>query len=73
MPNPECTLSTRISSAIANNPHLMRRKVYFETEHGRVVLKGTVRSYYQKQMAQESLRRIDGVDHIENNLEVIWS
>ncbi|MEX0979209.1 MAG: BON domain-containing protein [Pirellulales bacterium] len=73
MPNTECTLATRISSAIANSPHLMRRKVHFETEQGRVVLKGTVKTYYQKQMATEAVRRLDGVDHIENNLEVVWS
>jgi osmotically-inducible protein OsmY len=73
MSTPECTLATRVSSAIANNPHLMRRRVHFETQQGRVVLKGTVKTYYQKQMAQEAVRRLDGVDHIENNLEVVWS
>jgi osmotically-inducible protein OsmY len=41
-----------------------------EAGEGRVVLKGTVRSYYHKQMAQEMLRRIDGVQAIENHLEV---
>jgi osmotically-inducible protein OsmY len=73
MSTPECSLTTRISSAIENSPHLMRRKVHFEAHQGRVVLRGTVKSYYQKQMAQEALRRLEGVDHIENNLEVAWS
>jgi osmotically-inducible protein OsmY len=36
-----------------------------------VVLTGRVQSYFQKQMAQESLRRIEGVGRIVNNLEVI--
>jgi osmotically-inducible protein OsmY len=65
-------LATRISSAIQQNPHLRRRNLRFETEEGRVVLRGTVRSYYQKQMAQEALRRLEGVERIENHLEVAW-
>jgi hypothetical protein len=32
-----------------------------------------VGSYYQKQMAQETLRRVAGVDQIENELEVCWT
>lgn len=66
------SLSARIYTAIAQHPHLARRKVRFETAEGRVVLRGTVGSYYQKQMAQEALRRLDGVSHIENLLEVNW-
>lgn len=66
-------LETVVSTAIANNPHLIRRRLKVETENGRVVLKGSVRSYYQKQMAQEMLRGVDGIDKIENQLEVTWS
>jgi osmotically-inducible protein OsmY len=35
------------------------------------VLRGIVRSYYQKQLAQESLRAISGVARITNELEVV--
>lgn len=65
-------LDSRISSAIERNPHLKQRKVHFETRDGRVILRGVVNSYYQKQMAQETLRRLEGVHHIENHLEVNW-
>jgi osmotically-inducible protein OsmY len=37
------------------------------------VLQGVVGTFFQKQMAQEALRRVDGVQQIENNLEVAWS
>ncbi len=67
------TLSTRISSAMKLHPHLSRRNLQVETQEGRVVLRGTVKSYYHKQMAQEALRRVEGVDEIENQLEVSWS
>jgi osmotically-inducible protein OsmY len=62
-----------IHSAISTNPYLAGRKLRYEAESGRVVLQGTVSTYFQKQMAQEALRRIDGVVEIENQLEVSWS
>lgn len=69
----ESTLNSLISSAIERHPYLRRRQLRFETQEGRVVLRGVVKSYYHKQMAQEALRRLDGVNAIENNLEVDWS
>ena len=39
----------------------------------RAIPRGKVATYFQKQMAQESLRSIEGVQHIENQLEVCWA
>ena len=72
MPTSPSPLDCLISSAIQKNPHLRQRKLRFESQEGRVVLRGTVNSYYQKQMAQETLLRLEGVDQIENHLEVNW-
>jgi osmotically-inducible protein OsmY len=72
MATAESALDSLILNAIQKNPHLSRRNPRFETEQGRVVLRGVVNSYYQKQMAQEALRRVEGVDRIENQLEVNW-
>jgi len=66
------TLDQLISSAIARHPHLKQRKLRIETAEGRVTLRGTVNSYYQKQMATEAVRRLEGVERIENHLEVDW-
>jgi osmotically-inducible protein OsmY len=68
----ECPLAKRVSQAIQQHPHLSRRNLQFEAHQGRVVLRGTVSTYYQELMAQEALRRLDGVDEIENHLEVCW-
>lgn len=65
-------LNQRVLVALESNPHLPRRNLRFEAQHGRVVLRGTVQSYYQKQMAQEMLRGVDGVSEIDNRLEVSW-
>jgi osmotically-inducible protein OsmY len=67
------SLSDQVDQAIQNNPYLLGRTLRFETHGDRVVLKGIVGSYFQKQMAQEGLRHIDGVAQIENHLEVATS
>jgi osmotically-inducible protein OsmY len=69
----EMELNDRLLTALERNPYLSRRNLRFETSAGRVTLRGVVGSYYQKQMAQEVLRRIDGVAQIQNELEVAWA
>lgn len=66
------TLSERVGSAITTSPYLARRQLRFETDGGRVILKGVVKTYFQKQMAQEVVRRVEGVERVDNNLEVHW-
>jgi len=63
-------LGDRVLHALEQNPHVGGRNLQFEANAGRVTLRGVVRSYYQKQMAQEVVRRVDGVDEISNELEV---
>ena len=69
----ERDLSSKVEDAISTSPHLTSRTLKFETEHGCVRLLGTVSSYYQKQMAQEAVRRLEGVTQIENELEVTYA
>ena len=66
-------LADRIGSALKGSPHIPSSKLRFEANEGRVVLHGSVGSYYQKQMAQEVVRTLDGVDEVENHLEVVWT
>jgi len=68
----EITLDNRVLTALQRNPYLFGRTLRFETSEGRVTLRGQVRSFFQKQMAQESLRHVDGVEEISNELEVCW-
>ena len=67
------TLKDRVTTALESNPQLSRHRLHSEASQGRVVLRGHVGSYYQKQMAQEIVRCVDGVEEIENQLEVHWS
>ncbi|WP_254510924.1 BON domain-containing protein [Anatilimnocola floriformis] len=72
MPLFDATLAERVGSAIETNPYLSGRKLRFEAQEGRVTLNGVVASYFQKQMAQEVIKRVEGVKQIENELEVSW-
>ncbi|MCC7339071.1 MAG: BON domain-containing protein [Pirellulaceae bacterium] len=65
-------LLQRVDSAIKGNPHLCRHQVFCQEESGIVVLHGRVGSFFQKQMAQESLKRLAGVEKVINELEVDW-
>ena len=65
-------LLDRLGEALSASPHLFGRKLGYEAEAGTVVLKGTVTSFFQKQMAQEAVRRVHGVELIDNQLEVNW-
>jgi osmotically-inducible protein OsmY len=73
MPVPEQSLAERLDQAIQTNPYVSGRTLRFETDGSRVVLQGSVKSYFQKQMAQEAIRRVAGVEQVENCLEVLWA
>jgi hypothetical protein len=42
-----------------------------EYDAGVLVLRGRSRSYYEKQVAQEAVKRVDGVTRVVNEIEVI--
>lgn len=60
----------QVANAIQKATHLAGRRLRYEAADGNVVLHGTVGTYFQKQMAQEAIRRVDGVQHISNQLKV---
>jgi hypothetical protein len=62
--------AVRLGAAIEQSPHLAGRQLRVDTESDQIVLEGVVGSYYQKQVAQETIRRIDSVRPIDNRLEV---
>lgn len=68
----ELPLEERVTDALERHPHLSRRALSVEAEAGRVILRGKVSSYFEKQLAQEAVRRVDGIHHIDNELEVNW-
>lgn len=65
-------LLQRVDNAIKRSPHLTGHHVFCQEEAGVVVLHGQVKTFFQKQMAQETLRKVDGVEKVVNELEVDW-
>jgi osmotically-inducible protein OsmY len=65
------SLGDLICHALQRQPHLVGRNVRYELRNEDVVLRGCVRTYFQKQMAQETLRNIPGIGRIVNDLEVV--
>ena len=47
------------------------RGIQCEVRDGVAILQGRVRSFYAKQTAQELIRNIDGVNEIQNRVEVV--
>lgn len=69
--DPPHELRDLIRGVLARNPYFAGRDVEVELDETDVILRGSVGSYYQKQVAQESLRRINGIGAIRNELEVV--
>jgi|GEM_PF-1673661 len=63
-------MEEKLLSILRTEPRLAYREVHCQAESGRLILRGRVRSYFEKQVAQEILRRIEGVGEIRNELEV---
>ncbi|MEO8499214.1 MAG: BON domain-containing protein, partial [Planctomycetota bacterium] len=57
----EATLEERIGFAADDSPYLAGSSISVDSDMRRVVVRGVVRSYYEKQMAQVTLLRVDGV------------
>ncbi len=64
-------LTTVVEAALSGSHAIAGRNLRFEIHQDHVVLRGIVRSYYQKQLAQESLRSVSGVSRITNEIEVV--
>lgn len=61
-----------LHSQVSRHPLFRRKQISLLGGKGSVVLTGRVSSYYEKQLAQEFVRRMDGVEHIDNRIEVAY-
>jgi len=66
-------LQEAVTAALASSPYVVGGRVRIEAGGGRVRLHGDVGTFFEKQMAQEVVRRIDGVEQVENLLQVAWA
>jgi osmotically-inducible protein OsmY len=60
-----------IENIFTQHPHLPLRNVHVQTtQTGVVSLSGRVKSFYEKQMAQEAIRNLQGIQNLQNELTV---
>jgi hypothetical protein len=60
----------RVQMRFRTSPYVALRRLRCEYRGGVLVLHGRVASYYLKQLAQEVVRRLAGVEEIANHVEV---
>ena len=66
-------LLDRNASALNSSPYIAPGKIRVESGEGGIVrLHGRVQTFFEKQMAQEAIRRVAGEERIENMVEVTW-
>lgn len=66
-------ITDQIINAVVHNPHVDLSTMHIETIGDSVTIHGTAQTFFEKQMAQEAIRKIDGVKAIDNCLEVVWN
>ena len=57
--------------ALADRLSPTRPHLTCEFREGLLLLRGRVSSYYHKQVAQEAVRRLEDVDRVVNQIEVV--
>jgi osmotically-inducible protein OsmY len=55
---------------LRNSPYLPLREVSCEYRRGVLSLRGEVATFYLKQLAQTTVSDLDGIDEIQNEIEV---
>ena len=63
-------LKQQIESALLRNAQTDARNITVEMEGGKVILRGTVRSYAEKQAAEETAWSAPGVSEVENSIVI---
>ena len=64
------TIAKVAMKRLRDSSYTNMRQVSCECKHGVLFLRGRLFSFYEKQVAQETVARIDGVTQVVNEIEV---
>jgi osmotically-inducible protein OsmY len=56
---------------LMSSPHPALRKVFCNYEDGVLVLRGRLNSFFHAQLAQETVRKVEGVERVVNQIEIV--
>ena len=64
------TIAEVATERLRDSPYQDMRRISCECKHGVLFLRGRLFSFHEKQVAQETVARIDGVTQVVNEVEV---
>lgn len=67
-----CDVVEQAQERLRAVPYASFRHLRYDYRHGLLILRGQVRSYYEKQLAQEAVAGLRGVAQVVNEIEVAW-
>ena len=67
----DTVITTKVKAALATDPGMAGADVSVNTEHGVVILAGTVKSYEQTGIASAHAQKQDGVMRVDNQLSLM--
>lgn len=70
--HPHGNIEAAITSAFERNAILEARKIQVQTEESRVTLRGTVKSYAERDEAERTAWAAPGVYSVDNQIQVEW-
>ena len=68
--NPQAKITELAERRLHGNSHQALKNISCTYQDGVLVLQGTLPTYYLKQLAQETIVRMEGVERIENQIQV---
>lgn len=69
--SPDKLLLARVNRALAASPYLPLRTLTCYVHEGVLTLRGRVPTFYCKQLAQSLVSALEGVEEVNNQLEVV--
>jgi osmotically-inducible protein OsmY len=70
-PAPAQQIAEGAENCLRHNSYLALKNVRCDCEAGVLTLRGCLPTYYLKQMAQSAVARVEGVQRIVNEIEVV--
>ena len=66
-----CAVTARALSRLNQSPYAPVRQIHCGFDQGVLVLHGRLRSFFHKQVAQETVANLEGVRLVRNEIEVV--
>jgi hypothetical protein len=65
-----CEVANAVRVCLRKSPYSEIRNLSYDFDHGVLVLRGRLSSYYEKQLAQVVIARLPGISQLVNEIEV---